>query len=452
MFKNIVYLESEVTMRDWYSRLLLACVLAKNGYVVVTGRKGRIHDLVKDAQGGIWFSNTFTDLRYESVIKYARNNLQYIFAFCDESPGIDNEYWYQSMRCGENAVKNVDMILASSDYHRDVLMQKFSQADFKDLLKVFPVGVPRFDLLDPTFYPLYESQVQKIKEDYENFVLVPLHGMEKTDSEIHDITIKSVRQGKIKSSDFVKRIGYYKDHRETHKCFIQDIFKLAKLVPATKFIIRHKNLFSGLHTEDHNSKSIPANIVFDSKYSIHPWILASDLMIHNNSVAGIESEISNVKTIFYNPNKKNKNAAVIPRKINKYIENFEELVSVFEEKTYDERQNRNKNYYVPNFNQMSYKKIESLVQQVEPQLIGKYKFSHLNPKKGKFKFLMHLLHHNIYSGIPKRNTGKGGPIRYMETREAFKLISEILFPNSTNDLTIRPIDNEVYVIQRNQMM
>lgn len=451
MYKNVVYLESEVTMRDWYSRLLLACVLAKNGYVVVTGRKGRIHELVKDAQGGIWFSNTFTDLRYESVIKHARKNLQYIFAFCDESPGIDNEHWYHSMRCGENAVKNIDMILASSDYHRDVLMRKFSKADFKDLLKVIPVGVPRFDLLDPSFYSLYKAQVLKIKKEYESFVLVPLHGMGKTDGEIHDLTMKSVRQGKIKKSDFDKRICYYKDHRETHNSFLQDIFKLAKHLPATKFIIRQKGLSSELHAENLDSSSIPANIFFDSKYSIHPWILASDLMIHNNSVAGIESEISKVKTIFYNPNKKNTNAAVIPKKINKYIENFDELLSVIIEKKYEEMQNVNKDYYVPNFNQLSYKKIESLVQQLEPQLAGDYKFSHLNPKRGKFKFWMHLLHHNIYSEVFKKNTGKGGPILYMETRQAFKLISEILFPNSTNNLTIRPIDNEVYLIQRNQM-
>jgi surface carbohydrate biosynthesis protein len=151
--------------------------------------------------------------------------------------------------------------------------------------KTLLFGHPKFDLLKKPFINFYSKEVELIKKKYKKMVFMPstswldsIAGDERLINyipRIHKISID-----KYKYIHAYEKLNYFNSIK---------LFKMAAEKNKDYNFIFRPHPGQDIHKVKKSFGSIPKNLHIVFEYSVTPWIIASDLFIHNDSNTAFEA-------------------------------------------------------------------------------------------------------------------------------------------------------------------
>jgi surface carbohydrate biosynthesis protein len=293
---NIYFLPIEIKSRELDSKLLIALELAKRGNRVILGEKNKIIHIACEHQCGTYLSKSGAkvDKNNFNQLKQFNHNI----AVLDEESIIhQNESAHISSRFGEKSLEMTDRILSWGRYDQSVATKAFPGLHEKIVI----TGNPRIDLLRKEFRSYFENDVKDLKDKNGSFILIPSSfGMCNHYTESGARIKWRKTMGMISDEKDIMFYKSYADHfTKIFIKFLEDLPKIAQKYYNSKFIVRphpseNKNVWK-------NSLSHLDNVKVVSEGNIVPWLISSEMIIHNGCTTAIESFILGKKVISYRP-------------------------------------------------------------------------------------------------------------------------------------------------------
>ncbi|MDD5450337.1 MAG: hypothetical protein PHT49_00330 [Desulfovibrionales bacterium] len=317
-----LYLPVEVKNRELYSKVLLAKYAAEKGFNVILGRKNDLNRLVLRMPAGIYFGLGVPE-NYKNFYR-TLFELGNIVVVCEEEGLITyTDDMYLDMRISSKAMEYVDLLFSWGADNRNIISSNKKELSHK--IKI--TGHPRFDLLKPEFSNVYKKEIAIIRKKYNKYILICtsfpscnhfVPGIDYVQSLIDKKVLKSQE-----SIDNFKR--YQKIKTKTLHSFLEAIPLLAKKCPGTDIVVRphpseNKEVYVKLARE-FNNVHVESNI-----FSVHPWILAAEALVHHYCATAVEAYAANVPRFSLRPEADPLSEKEIPFECSKVCSSPEELV------------------------------------------------------------------------------------------------------------------------------
>lgn len=294
---NPVLIPIEIVSRDLIAKIHLAVNLASNGFDVILGEYKSIARLSNELRTPhilLWKRALFSFNKKQLKFKNAQ-----IFLLDDECFVLESlpDYWNNISSRTES--ERFTGIFCPGDY-------SLSLADkHAPHLPVYNTGLPQFDLLHPSYaIPLFSAEAERLRRLHGRFILYNSRfGMVNNSinkeyfidklCRIYPINLVSNSPG---SRPFWE--GHYDYCAATLSAHKKLITKLSNEFPSINIIVRphpSEPLDSWLNlTENTNVKCIQEG-------SVIPWIMASELVLHEGCTTAVESFILNKPVVSYQP-------------------------------------------------------------------------------------------------------------------------------------------------------
>ncbi len=296
--KPKLYIGIETTVRELDAKLLLACVAAEAGFEVWLGQQKMFLKRLETLPPGILLNKSISPSKSAKYAHYHRLGFPLV-AYDEEGLAPFNADEYLKRRVAVKAVKPLEYFFAWGEWQRNVIGQKIPG----QLHKIIPVGHPRVDLTRREVRELYRDEADELRSRYGAFVLINTNFAffnHFRDKHFEDFLAAKARAGKV--VDEGQRNYYRRVH--THKknlfyAFAEMVVKVRERFPDLSVILRPHP------SEDHDywRQNLPndpkVQVVHEG--TVLPWILASEVMIHNSCTTGIEAYLLEQPVISYRP-------------------------------------------------------------------------------------------------------------------------------------------------------
>ena len=313
----------ETKVREYHSKLLLGAFAVSRGFNVILGEQQELKRKLEYLPRGVMLEKGITphqatDMRRSRALGHR------LVAWCEEGLVYRNKEAYLRDRIHLPGMEMVDRFFAWGDRQaEDVLSKTTDAAD-----KLVRSGNPRFDLLRPELRGLFQADVDRIREQYGRYVLVATN---------------FGRVNHFRGDDFVSNLLDARGARATpeiaafteewtrflsqiYRSFLESIPRLAKSMPHTSIIVRPHP------SEDRESwrraLSDCANVEVVHEGSVVPWILGSDVLVHNSCTTGVEAYLLDVPVIAYRPSTSEMLDSRLPNAVSHPAYTLDELVEL----------------------------------------------------------------------------------------------------------------------------
>lgn len=323
--QNIVFIPMEIKSRELDSRLLIALNLVKNGVSVFLGEKNKINQAVMDYKNAIYLakSGATVDQAFFKQLKAKGHKI----AVLDEEAIIhQNESAHVRSRFSKEAISMVDCFFSWGEYDNSVAVSAFPEEAEKFAL----AGNPRMDLLRKELRTYYQKPTEELNAAYGNFLFIPSSFAMCNHFTESGARIEWRREmGMISNEADVIFYQSYVDHFESiFRSFLEAVPKLASKYSDRMIIVRPHPSENRKVWED-ALENIP-NVKVISEGPIAPWLMASDLVIHNGCTTAIEAFLLDRNVIAYRPFTSNDYDLKIPNDISMQAFDFDGLVTLMD--------------------------------------------------------------------------------------------------------------------------
>jgi surface carbohydrate biosynthesis protein len=316
-----LYLPVEVKNRELYSKVLLAKYAAEKGFNVILGKKNDLNRIVLHMPAGVYFGLGVPD-NYENFYR-SLVELGNIVVVCEEEGLITyTDDMYLDMRISSKTMQYVDFLFSWGVENQNLISSNKKELSHK--IKIS--GHPRFDLLKPEFSNVYNNEIAIIREKYNKYVLICtcfsssnhfVPGIDYVQSLIDKKVLKSKE-----SIDKFKR--YQKIKTKTLRSFLEAIPLLAKTCPETDIVVRpHPSENKEIYVKIANEFS---NVHVESNFSVHPWILSAEALVHHYCATSVEAYAADVPRFCLRPEADPLSEKDIPFECSKVCSSPDELV------------------------------------------------------------------------------------------------------------------------------
>lgn len=299
---NIIF-PVEIINRELDYRLFLACLCAGERTRVFVGHSTAIRELVQRTRGGLLvgkhiFRPTFPFAELDRDYYRALKGNGFAIIHTDEEGAVyfgDEARWQRILhsRLDPRVLDDDEHICTWGDFQRDFYRSLYADAD-----RVVATGHPRFDLYKPSYRGYYESDANRLRERYGDFVLV--------NTNLHRVNHCDGLQ-----ETFARRFGYDPADPKTRRDFVERwvfmnhvltnfvrlINRISLEFPALNVVIRPhpaenprywKTIFAGI-----------GNVHTVHEGSVGAWLFACRAMIHDGCTTGLEAHFAGVPIINY---------------------------------------------------------------------------------------------------------------------------------------------------------
>ncbi|MCI5137198.1 MAG: hypothetical protein D3922_02005, partial [Candidatus Electrothrix sp. AR1] len=203
---------------------------------------------------------------------------------------------YKGLRLDEDALSQVDLFFCWGRIQRDTILRWFPEIE----KKLLPCGNPRVDLMRKDYRDFYASSVQTLKKRYGKLLLV------NTNFAFHNhFRSKQELRRMLDSYPLASEKGYIDGwveyQRQGFETFGAIIPELTLKYPEYHIVIRpHPS--EDFVPWQHLADRFP-NVRVDGTGNVHEWIMASDVMLHDNCTTSVEAFILGVPPISYRKEK-----------------------------------------------------------------------------------------------------------------------------------------------------
>lgn len=295
----IVPVESQV--RELDAKLLFACCASERGYPVILGSRAYVHFEIGAMPRGIYVAKSMrriSGLMFSLIRRLGHD----IVAWEEEAlvhPPADVFY---PLRLSPDTLRHVSHLFAWGP-DNEALIRGYPE--LPDGLQIHVSGNPRGDMLRRELAPYFEAQVQTLRDKFGRFILVNTNF---TDVNPYlpgiGLFAPSTNPGKP------RRMGQagkgmprsFAEGLELHKQRILDDFcamipALEKALPGVTIVVRPHP--SEEHRIYHELAAQCTRVVVNNEGNVLPWLLASELLVHNGCTTAAEAYVMGLPAVAY---------------------------------------------------------------------------------------------------------------------------------------------------------
>ncbi|WP_052812997.1 surface carbohydrate biosynthesis protein [Desulfonatronum thioautotrophicum] len=316
-----LYLPIELKVRDLNSRILLASFAAVSGIKTIIGHKLEVQHRIGEFPPGVFLMYGFVGNylnTYEKIIKYGHK----VVAQDDEGLVVWQNDMYQKFRVSSSVLEKVSQVYAWG-HNQKQLIDNWSP---KTKEKILITGSPRFDLLREPFSSVLASDANRIKETFGNYLLINTNFGRVNHFKGVEYFVQTKTVEYALSGD---QIQFFEEHlnfqMSIYTSFIKMLPALSAAFPEKLFIIRPHPSENRDTWRKHTSGLPNVKVVHEG--SVLPWILGSEMLIHNGCTTGVEAYMLNKLVIAYRPVIQEHLETHLPNGLSHQVFTTEELIA-----------------------------------------------------------------------------------------------------------------------------
>ncbi len=295
----IIPVENQV--RELDPKLLLACVAAHHGFSSILGSRREIHFHITAFPRGVYLSKSMTAAS-DMMFRVMRHLGHDIVAWDEEALVHLPPETYYSRRLSPKAMSYVSHFLAWGEDNADLWRQ---YPHFPKGAEIHVTGNPRNDLLRPEVRSFYSEDVERIRRQFGNFILVntnfnhvnaftPVQNLFQPTNKPEEIPAMG-RAAKGMSRDYAD--GLFRHKKAVFKHFQEMIPKLDQWFPNHSIVVRpHPTESQEVY---HRIADRCRRVKVTNEGNVVPWLMASKALIHNGCTTGIEAYAMDIPAISY---------------------------------------------------------------------------------------------------------------------------------------------------------
>jgi surface carbohydrate biosynthesis protein len=299
--KVVLLLPVENQVRELDSKILLACIAARRGFSSYIGSRREIHFNITSFPKGIYLSKSITAAS-DMMFRIMRNLGHEVVAWDEEALVHLPDETYYSRRLSPRAMAYASRLFAWGEDNAE-LWRRYPYLPGDTIIEV--TGNPRNDLLRPELHAYYDSEVEKIKKTYGNFILVntnfnhvnaftPVQNLFQPVGKTGEIP-KFGRAAKGMSQEYAEGL---RDHKKSiFKDFQHMIPVLDKAFPGCDIVVRPHPTESQEVYRDIAARCERVKVTNEG--NVVPWLLAAKALVHNSCTTGVEAYVMGVPAITY---------------------------------------------------------------------------------------------------------------------------------------------------------
>lgn len=307
-----IHLPVETKSREFQSRALLACAAAERGFGAVVGVKHRVAGLAAELPRGVYVEKSIQLPALNGIRK--RTNLGHLECCLDEEGVVYIDA--DDYTAGRLAHPTLDLMRRFFTWGSDQaeVLRHFHPAVGP---KLRVTGNPRVDLWRPELREVFRPAADEITATHGRFVLVTtafaMVNNERGPSYFRDVLASNGRMDT--SSGRHAAEGYIRYSTKLFELMRDAVVEIARQQPERHVVVRPHPSESLAPWQDATGRLPNVAVVRDG--ALTPWLLAAELVVHNNSTSGLEAALIGRPTV-----------AFVPMSDERYDQNLPNPVSV----------------------------------------------------------------------------------------------------------------------------
>jgi len=299
--KPLLLIPVENQVRELDPKLLLACVAAERGFSSVIGSRREMEFNIDAFPCSIYLSKSMT-IRSLLFFRVAKKFGHEILSWDEEALVHLPAETYFSRRLDTRSIRYVSHLFAWGMDNAEL----WRQYDYlPDGIPIHITGNPRSDMLRPELRTFYEKEVDQIRSQYRDFILINTN-FNHVNAYGSDMNLfKPVkRSGQTPSFGRAAR-GMSREYAEGLRDHKQAVFeRFQQLIPELEKTIPNTNIVVRPHpTENHDVYNKIASgcgrVFVTNEGNVVPWLMATKAVIHNGCTTGVEAYMMGVPAISY---------------------------------------------------------------------------------------------------------------------------------------------------------
>ena len=289
-----VILPSETRSREFDAKLLLAGFLAERGHPVYVGSRIEIHNRIHTLPRGLYLAK---DVRGSSrrIFRILGRLGHEIVAWDEESFVLIDEASYHANRIDPGNLNRINAFFALGNRNKALI----ESAPGYPGTPVHVTGNPRTDLLTGRCRGFFDAEVAALRERYGAFILINSN-FGRVNHFLKDRVVARTADGGLANLNPADGSpAYWRFRLDVFEAFRKLLPVLAETFADRQIVLRPHP--AELHETWRAAASGAANVQVIHQGSVHPWILASAVVIHNRCTTGLEAYLLDRPVIFYRP-------------------------------------------------------------------------------------------------------------------------------------------------------
>ncbi len=298
---GLLLIPVENQVRELDPKLLLACIAAKRGFSSIIGSRREMEMCIDMFPRSIFLSKSMT-IRSLLFFRIAHRLGHKIVTWDEEALVHLPADTYYSRRLDPRAIKYVSHLFAWGQDNVDLWRQ------YPDLPQDTPIhasGNPRGDMLRPDIREFYRSEADGLIKRYGDFILVNTN-FNHVNAFGPDLNLfKPVANPGEKAAFGRAARGMSREYAEGLRVHKETVFRaFLDLIPRLEEAFpRHTIVVRPHPTEKHDAyQQIAAQgsrIVVTNEGNVVPWLMATQVVLHNGCTTGVEAYVLGVPAISY---------------------------------------------------------------------------------------------------------------------------------------------------------
>ncbi len=290
--KPLLLIPVENQVRELDPKLLLACVAARRGFSSVIGSRREMEMLIDSFPRSIYLSKSMTVrslLFFWVAAKYGHD----IITWDEEALVHLPPETYFSRRLHPAAVRYVNHLFAWGEENAE-LWRRY--AHLPQGIPIHVTGNPRSDLLRPNMHAYYAAELEKIRREFGDFILVNTN-FNHVNAFGPDMNLFKPVKNPGETPKFGRAEGL-RDHKlAVFADFQRMIPRLEKSFPDHTIVVRPHPTES--HEAYRRIASECRRVRVTNEGNVVPWLLSAKALIHNGCTTGVEAFELRVPALSY---------------------------------------------------------------------------------------------------------------------------------------------------------
>jgi surface carbohydrate biosynthesis protein len=320
----------ENQVRELDPKLLLACVAAERSFISVIGSRREMEFSIDAFPESIYLSKSMT-VRSLLFFRVANKFGHEITSWDEEALVHLPPETYFSRRLDPRSIRYVSHLFAWGQDNAKLWRQ---YPHLPDDIPIHNTGNPRSDMLRPELRSFYEDEVQRLRSEHGDFILINTN-FNHINAYGPDMNLfKPAKKIGQKPAFGRAARGMSRDYAEGLRDHKQAIFeKFKKLIPELEKAFPDTNIIVRPHpTENHavynHLASQCERVYVTNEGNVVPWLMATRAIIHNGCTTGVEAYMMGVPAISYRAvvnEDYDYGFYVLPNKMSHQCFNFEQI-------------------------------------------------------------------------------------------------------------------------------
>lgn len=333
--RALLLIPVENQVRELDPKLMLACIAAERGFSSVIGSRREMEFNIDAFPQSIYLSKSMT-IRSLLFFRVAKKFGHEIISWDEEALVHLPPETYFSRRLNPKAIRYVSHLFAWGQDNKDLWLQ---YPDLPDNLPIHVTGNPRSDMLRPEVQPFYEDEMEKIRTQYGNFILINTNFNHVNNYGPDMNLFKPVKIPGQKPAFGRAARGMSRSYAEGLRDLKLAVFaQFQQIIPKLEEAFPNYNIVVRPHpTEKHDVyKAIASQcerVFVTNEGNVVPWLMATQAVIHNGCTTGVEAYMMKVPAISYRASINEDydyGFYFLPNKISHQCFDFEELANLLQ--------------------------------------------------------------------------------------------------------------------------